>query len=464
MTEHKNNAPVYIIGAGPGAPDLMTLRALRAIRKSDVLICDRLLPRSFFEQIGVSPDGKEFLWRGEDKELKNQDKINELMLGSARQGRTVARVKTGDPHIFGRGMEELEFLTARGVKCEVIPGLTAATAFSSLTDLPLTYREDRDSFAIVTARGSGGTVKKDFPNADSLVIFMGVSVIKDVVDKLTDSGWPPDTPAAMLERLSMPWQKQSGGTLEDIARLSKQEDIEAPAILVIGKAAGEDKILPRRPRILFTGLNPGNFRALGRILHWPAIRATKNESDCQKLPATVADLAEGIFSYTVFTSRTSVRMFFDEIANLRQDCRILSGTGVVACGAGTAGTLADFGINADIIPSGMGSDGIVSAVNGRKRGNVLLLQSATATEALAGRLAAKLGNITRLCLHKVVPHPELGKPLPPHDVIYFTCPSGARAFWKKYGNDAFDSEVWSIGEVTRKQLSEYGVISKVVGA
>ncbi len=456
-------AQVYIIGAGPGAPDLITLRALRAVEKSDLIICDALLPRGFFTELGLSPAGKEIHWRGEESELDGQERINEFMLRHARSGRTVARLKTGDPHIFGRGMEELEFLTQHGIRCEVIPGLTAATAFSSLTDLPITRRDGQNSFAVVTARCAGGGVNENLPRADSLVVFMGVSVLDRIVETLKQNGWAPDTPAAVLERMSMPWPRQAGGTLDEIAEICRRQGIGPPAILVVGKAADESHTTPARPQILFTGLDPANFRALGRILHWPGIRAVRNETDCRRLPGAVRRMQDGFFPYVIFTSRTSVRMFFAELSALEHDGRLLSRSMVIACGAGTAGRLKEHGIKADVTPrGGMGSESILAAVGGGDAGNVMLVQSATATEALAGRLAAGLGPVTRLCLHKVVPHPELGRPLPSHDVIYFTCPSGVRAYWDSYGRGAFEKEIWCIGDVTGQQLNEYGANARVV--
>ena len=234
---------IYIVGAGPGSADLLTIRGLRAIRKADILICDNLLPKTFLDDLGVSLKTKRIEWLANENSCKSQEEINKLMLNMARQGKNVARIKTGDPHIFGRGMEELIFLSKNEIPCEVIPGLTVSTAGPGLTDLPLTQREQSSSFAVVTARCAGWKLNRSFPKADSLVVFMGVSVLDKVVNNLISNGWPNNCPAVLLERVGMPWQNQVKGNLKDIADLAQDASVRAPAILVVGKAAENFKFI-----------------------------------------------------------------------------------------------------------------------------------------------------------------------------------------------------------------------------
>lgn len=453
---------VYIVGAGPGSADLITIRGLKAIRKADILICDSLLPKTFLDDLGVSPKTKRIEWLANENGRHSQDEINKLMLNMARQGKNVARIKTGDPHVFGRGMEELVFLSKNEIPCEVIPGLTVATAGPCLTDLPLTQREQSTSFAVVTARSAGGKLNRSFPKADSLVVFMGVSVLDKVVDNLINNGWPGNCPAALLERVGMPWQNQVKGSLNNIADLAQDASVQSPAILIVGKAAEDDKLFPNRPQILFTGLDPSNFRTMGTILHWPAVKVICDKKECERLPKIVEQLRDSYFGYAIFTSKISVRIFFEALKDSGYDSRVFCLVKVIACGQGTAMLLEENGIVANHIPAGMSSEAILNSTETESKANVLLVQSATATEALASALADKLGKTERLCLHCVQPHPELGRKLPDHDVIYFTCPSGARAYWEKYGQTAFKKEVWCIGNVTAKQLKELNVKAKVV--
>ena len=453
---------VYIVGAGPGCADLLTIRAIRAIRKSKVLICDGLLPKTFLDDVDISLNDKRIEWLENNDSRKSQDEINKLMLDMARQGKNVARIKTGDPHVFGRGMEELIFLSKNEIACEVIPGVTVSTAGTGLVDLALTRRGQSSSFAVVTGRCEGGKLNTSFPKADSLIIFMGISILDEVVNNLISNGWAKNCPAAILERVSMPWQNQVAGTLKDISELGKDACLQAPAILVVGKAAEDNKLSQYRPRILFTGLDPSNFRTMGTILHWPAVEVIRDKRECEKLPKIIEQLRNGHFGYAIFTSKSSVRIFFEGLKDLGGDSRVFHSAKVISCGQGTAMLLEENGIVADHTPAGMGSEAILESAESLGRANVLLVQSATATEALANAMASKLGKVERMSLHRVQGHPELGRKLPDHDVIYFTCPSGVRAYWEKYGKDAFQKEVWCIGDVTAKQVNELNIKAKVV--
>jgi uroporphyrin-III C-methyltransferase len=235
------NGSVFIIGAGPGAADLITLRALRAIQAADVLIYDRILGRSFLKDLGLSDQDKTVEWLGAGRKgpLRQQE-IHEKMRDSARDGKTVARIKNGDPFIFGRGTEEIAFLNRHGISWEVIPGLSASTSVPTSAGLPLTSRQQGRSFAVTSARLAGGTFNTFYPRADSLVVLMGAAVIEDIIQQLLEDGWSEETAAAVIEHGSLQTERHFHGTLADIASNVRQADITSPAILVVGHAAAHD--------------------------------------------------------------------------------------------------------------------------------------------------------------------------------------------------------------------------------
>ena len=171
-------AKVYIVGAGPGSTDLITIGGLKAVKKAKVIICDSLLPKTFINELGINTDDRQIIFLKDENGRKSQQEINTMMLTAAKDGKTVVRLKVGDPHIFGRGMEELQFLSENGIQCQVVPGLTAATAVGTLLDLPITQRDAASSFAAVTARLAGGKLNESFPKADSLIIFMAIGISK----------------------------------------------------------------------------------------------------------------------------------------------------------------------------------------------------------------------------------------------------------------------------------------------
>ena len=449
---------VYIIGAGPGSPDLITLRGLRALRQADVVIADGLVPRTYLDRLGVAADHKTIRWLGDGDERRSQAEINELMLRAATEARVVARLKCGDPFVFGRGGEEIDFLDEHGVPWEVIPGLSACIAAPSNAALPLTDRRQGSSFAAVTARCSGGGLNPRFPRADSLVVFMGVAVLEEVARQLVREGWAPGTPAAVIERATLPWEQRVTGPLERIAKAAAEHNVRSPAVLLVGAVASHRDA---RPRILYTGLDPTNFRALGDVIHWPALRVVPDEDGRRSLPAALSGLQGARFDWIIFSSRVGVQSFFAELETHGLDARVLAACRIAVVGAGTELLLREHGVRADVVPREPGSLGLLERIPYGTAG-VLLVQGTHAPASLQDELSRRGCRVARLALHRVEPNPELGRPLPQHDVIYFTSPSGVRAYWDTYGGPAFEGEVWSIGDVTLRQIKELGFDGKVV--
>ena len=453
---------VYIVGAGPGAPDLISLRGYRFIRQADLLICDNLLERSFLDDLDIPAGDKEVEWLGDGADRKTQDEVNRLMLDAAMEGKVVVRLKVGDPFIFGRGNEEVEFLTEHGIKWEVVPGSSVCTAALSAAGLPLTWREDSRSFAVVTARCAGGPVNTAWPRADTIVILMGVAVISEVVESLMEDGWGRDTPAAVLERATIPWERRAEGKLSEIAEMAQTLEIASPAALIVGAAALRRHAFQKRPTILFAGLDPSNFRILGDIIHWPAIKLVREEGADELLSEAISKLGMREFDWIIFTSRAGVKFLFEGLRRHGLDARSLAGTRIAAAGTGTAQRLSEHGLCADVVAEEPGSRGILSETPELDCANVLLIQGSHAPQDLVSELARRGCSVFRVALHRAVPHPELGRPLPKHDIIYFTSSSGVRAYRDTYGEDAFRMEVWCIGEITAAQVRDLGFEAKVV--
>ena len=453
---------VYLIGAGPGAADLITLRGARAIRRADVLLCDGLLPRSFLDDLGVPLAGKVVQWLGDGEGRLSQIEIDGFMSRAALEGKVVARVKGGDPCVFGRGAEEAEHLASAGVPCEIVPGPSSCLVAPANAGMPLTQRGQGRSFAVTTARTAGGAVNERFPRADSLVIMMGAAVLDDVARSLIREGWPAETPTALVERATQPWERRASARLSSIVSVAREAGISSPAVLVVGVAADLPRNGSRRPRILFTGLEPANFRMLGDLIHWPALQLTADPKGRERLPGVLQALRERRLEAVIFTSRSGARSFLAALDDAGLDARALAGARVVAAGAGTAAELREGGIRADAIPREGGSHGIIDVLGKSSGSEALLVQGSHAPGDLVAALGACGWRITRLSLHRVVPHPDLGRPLPEHDIVYFVSPSAVRAFQAAYGQDGFLAEIWCIGEVTRQALASLKKDGKVV--
>jgi uroporphyrin-III C-methyltransferase len=225
---------VYLVGAGPGAPDLLTVRATRILAFAEVVLYDRLVSP---EILVLAPETAEFIYCGKDEGHQEaiQQQIFELLLVHTSAGRCVVRLKGGDPFLFGRGAEEVRFLRDRGIPVEVVPGVSSALSVPAVAGIPVTYRGVSNSVTIVSGRCRGGRLTDWAPyaNAGTLVILMGVRYRERIAQALIEAGRPGDEPAAFVERGSTPEERVVESTLARIAR--GETDVSAPAVLVIGE-------------------------------------------------------------------------------------------------------------------------------------------------------------------------------------------------------------------------------------
>jgi uroporphyrin-III C-methyltransferase/precorrin-2 dehydrogenase/sirohydrochlorin ferrochelatase len=231
---------VALVGAGPGDPGLLTLRALRALQDADVVLHDRLVSREVLALARREADIVEVGKSGQGHSVA-QTTINELMVEHARAGRRVVRLKGGDPFIFGRGGEELEYLRARGVPYEVVPGVTAALACAAYAGIPLTHRDHAGSLRLVTAHCRDSLDSTDWRSLasarETLAIYMGVAMLPVLRAELLRHGRAPSTPVAFVENGSRPQQRVVVGTLDDLEELAARETIRTPALLIVGEVA-----------------------------------------------------------------------------------------------------------------------------------------------------------------------------------------------------------------------------------
>jgi len=229
---------VYLIGAGPGDPDLLTLRALQLLQRADVILYDRLVSEAVLERARRDAQrifvGKAYGAHGQ------QQHIHELLVRLAGEGKRVARLKGGDPFVFGRGGEEIEALAAHGIPYTVVPGITAALGAAAAAELPLTHRRLASSVTFVNGHAGDGALPdwRFFANPEhTVVVYMGVAQLANIVARLRAAGAAPEHPAAIIERATLPGQRILRGTLGNIAALAQASEVEPPAILILGDVA-----------------------------------------------------------------------------------------------------------------------------------------------------------------------------------------------------------------------------------
>ncbi|MFN8473533.1 MAG: uroporphyrinogen-III C-methyltransferase [Anaerolineae bacterium] len=234
---------VYLVGAGPGDPDLMTVKGLRCVRRADVVVYDRLVSEELLDE---AKPGAELVYAGKAprQQALAQDEINALLVSRARAGKMVVRLKGGDPFVFGRGGEEAEACAAAGVACEVVPGVSSAVGVPACAGIPVTHRGVSGAFAVVTGHradagdGAGDVDWSALARIDTLIILMGVERLRHIVDLLVAHGRPPETPVAIIENGTLPDQRVTTGSLASIVQRASEAGVQSPAAIIVGDVVG----------------------------------------------------------------------------------------------------------------------------------------------------------------------------------------------------------------------------------
>ncbi len=229
---------VYLVGGGPGDPDLLTFRALRLMQQADVIVHDRLVSKQVLDLCRRDAE-RIYVGKERDNHALPQDEINQLLVKLAKEGKRVCRLKGGDPFVFGRGGEEIETLAAEGVNFQVVPGITAAIGMSSYAGIPLTHRDYSQAVTFVTGHLKDNTMNLNWPALaqpnQTVVFYMGLKGLSVICEQLIKHGRSPDTPMALVQQATTPRQKEFIGTLGTMTRVIENEEIKPPTLIVVGE-------------------------------------------------------------------------------------------------------------------------------------------------------------------------------------------------------------------------------------
>ncbi len=420
---------VYLIGAGPGDPGLITVRGIECLRRADVVVYDRLANHSLL----AHARGAELIDVGKQphRHPVPQEEINALLVEHARAGKVVARLKGGDPFVFGRGGEEALALVEAGLPFEIVPGVTSAIAGPAYAGIPVTHRGLAYSVAFVTGHRADDLDDSGYnwpylaTGPDTLVILMGVSNLAMIVEQLIRHGRPPDTPAALVERASRTVQKTAVGVLENIVERAQAARIRPPAVIVIGRVAQLAEQLrwfdlpARRPLLGLRVLNTRPLEQAGEFSR----RLMELGAEAVELPTTcitaVDDPApldqavrrlveQSAWEWVIFSSPNTVSYFLDRLLALGYDVRGLSRTRLAAVGHSTVSALLRYGLRPDLTPARHTTEGLLSEL-GDLPGRRILLPRANITsprlaEALQTR-GAQVDVLTTYLVRPAAPHP-----------------------------------------------------------
>jgi uroporphyrinogen III methyltransferase/synthase len=470
---------VYLVGAGPGDPGLMTARSLELIVDADMVFYDRLIPPGALDG---ARDDAELIYVGKvpSRPSVPQEEIGARLVEAARSGRSVVRLKGGDPFVFGRGGEEGEALREAGVEFEVVPGVTAGVAATAYAGIPVTHRDDASAVAFVT--GHEDPTKSEaaldwgalarFPG--TLVLYMGVKRLRENATALIEAGRDPAEPAAIVERGTMEGQRTVVATLGTLVETAEREGVGAPALIVVGAVVARRESLAwleRRPlhgrRVVVTRARAqasglaATLRGLGaEVVELPAIRI-EPRTGSEEVRRAAAEI--GAYSLICLTSPNGVRLLFEALAAAGLDARALGGVTVAAIGPGTARALAELGIAADIVPERFVAEALVEALEGVEVAGrrVLVARAAEARDLLPEALRERGAEVDVVALYETVretPAPEAVEAAQGADYVTFTSSSTVRNLTEALG-DRFpgNARVVSIGPITSEAARAAGL-------
>ncbi len=415
---------VYLVGAGPGDPGLISVKGLECLKQADIIIYDRLLDERLLD---IARPKAERIYAGKTagEHIKPQNEINRLLVAKAKKGKKIVRLKGGDPFVLGRGGEEAEVLVQNGIPFEVVPGITSAVAVPAYAGIPVTHRGLASSFAVITGHEDPGkdsssiNWEKLATGVDTLVFLMGMKNLPEIVAGLMEHGRAPSTPVAVIREGTQPEQETLVGSLKDIMVKVENHHLTPPAIIVVGEVVNLRESLrwfDNRPlfgkRILVTRARP-QASTLSQLLtehgalpiELPAIDI-KAALDSEELDRAILKLNH--YQWIIFTSANGVTAFWQRLYELKLDSRVLSGLKIGTIGPATAKALEAKGITADFLPQVFTGEGIIAGLKslGIAGQRFLLPRADIADEELVTGLSQLGASVHEVAAYRTVPATE----------------------------------------------------------
>jgi uroporphyrinogen III methyltransferase/synthase len=476
---------VYFIGAGPGDPGLLTVRGQQILSDADLIIYDRLVS---FQILQILPDETPKICAESlpGCHPERMEVLVDLMIANASKGLKVARLKGGDPLLFGRGSEEIEPLIAKNIAFEIVPGVTAALGASAFSGIPLTHREFSSAVAFITGHEKAG--KPDsflhwpeiskFPG--TLVFYMGVKRAQVIQSNLLEQGMSPQTPVAIISEATLPQQKQATTALGNLTALVAQENFEPPAIIIIGSAAkylglwgwrnklplGNASVLISRPKGQGADFST-KLKNLGANVFQFDSMIIKSPDDWSLVDHEIKNIAS--FDWLVFTSANGVEKFLQRFLQLGFDIRMLSDLKIACIGPSTALALKLFHIYPDLIPPRHDAEGLIEALAPLVKGGKVLLARAREGRALLSQELSKICQITDLHVYSQSPpsQEQIGniKKMLSHtsmDYVAVTSSNSAKVIFDSLGDllapriHAGKTKVVAISPLTSEEVKDLG--------
>ena len=453
---------VFLVGAGPGDPRLLTVGAMNCLREADVVVYDHLADESILAHV---PHGAERIYVGKQscKHTMRQEDINVLLADKAQEGKTVVRLKGGDPFVFGRGGEEALVLLERGIPFEVLPGVTSAISVPAYAGIPVTHRGVAVSFAVITGHEDPTKSESHIrwkhlaTGVDTLIFLMGVANLPVITKNLIDNGRPADTPAAIIRWGTRADQETYVTTVGEAAAMVARDGIRPPAIFIVGdvvklreqlrwfdradiRPLHGKRILVTRARAQASALTE-KLTVLGAsCIETPVIRITPPADNYAALDHAIGELHS--YHWVIFTSVNGVEHFFARLAHAEKDTRALGYAKVAAIGSATAEALRSYGIHADLVPAEFRAEAVVDGLKDilPPRARILLPRAQEARDVLPESLRAHGAAVDVVAAYETVPELDGGAELAARltngeiDFVTFTSSSTVKNLVQQLGN------------------------------
>lgn len=476
---------VWLVGAGPGDPGLLTVRGRELLEKADVVIYDALANPAFLD---CAKPGAELIYVGKvaGNHALPQDEINALLVAKAKEGKNVVRLKGGDPYIFGRGGEEASWLYDHGIPFGEVPGITSPIAAPAYAGIPLTDRRAASAVSIIT--GHESDLNKGVHNwrayaqsGATLVFVMGMRNLSGICSNLIEGGLAVNTPAAVVYRGCTPKQKTVVGTLADLPQKVLASGLANPAVIVVGKAAAlreklcwfehlplfGKRIVVTRARAQASSMARDLAELGAEVIECPLIRI-EPAKDYTGLDAAIGHLA--VYAWIIFTSANGVEYFFERLYRAGLDSRALASSKLAAIGPGTAGALAGHGLRADLVPPEFVAESVEKAlcaaesISGKR---ILLPRAREARDTLPAELEKAGAKVDVETAYITVEANGCGDlDLASVDCICFASSSTVRNFLKLFGAESLSKQpgplLAAIGPITAQTLADAGLAADIM--
>jgi len=433
---------VFLIGAGPGDPGLLTMRAADLIARADFIAIDALVSDAIADR---APKSAEVVYVGKraSKHALPQDKINQLLIDEAKKGKTVVRLKGGDPFVFGRGGEEAEELAAAGVAFEIVPGISSSVAGPAYAGIPVTHRSYATSLTLVTgheADASTGIKWEALAQLDGTIVFlMGFGNLAAITQNLTANGVSPDRPVAVISKATTPEQRTVTGTLANIEKKVAEADLPTPALIVVGevvklhdvinwfesKPLFGKRIVVTRAREQASELKRLFEESGATVIQFPTIEIAPPES-FDSLDVAVNER----FDWLVFTSVNGVTAYFERLFAKGLDVRALSGTRIACVGETTAASLRSRGVIPDLVPDKFMSTALIPHFDADQRNvRIAVIRAAEGRDEFIDEMRKRGADVHLAVAYQTVPVALNADELHDIDVVTFTSASTVDNFF-----------------------------------